>query len=890
MSISFRKLGFFLCFSTFICSSSPHISGLIVDYADKPISGVHVHLKNQNLTTQSDTNGIFALGMGTAIQTFPALKSSYPIRFSNSTIHFPGDRNTYKIDIIDSRGRLFITKSINCNTPMSFDFFNQKIAASGLFFCRISSKGISSVNRFTHLNSKINWQYESMAKSTLHQDLRYTGEVISDSLVFTKAGFSSFGMLVSNDTLSGLRIRLPFENISPNEPVTVRESTVTMIVSLPEKESQLNPDDGMYASRGYGYRPSGTLRYAPFTNIKLLIIENGLIRVVASPTLGMRVLQATDLIRKKNMFLQYDTIQGSRVWDAGGVEISWPFFEHSLQTVALESPTKFQSGGYRISKESDGSVCLAMNMNFSQYQDSAESALHGRYSIRPVSSWIRVAPGSSKFSVKYRADNPTPFPYGDRMWNDALFVKGSDSAQVIYPVRWAVHHFVNDTFDMQEFHGKPMVQWYDTTGRPIKRSLFAIGLKYPFAGMFYPEDDSVNRLRIVDPKEAPGLKYYQQAGLRFVEFWTGTNQVFEIPEKFANGFDGTGFEVSYFMTPSMGPVSYANDYLAISVDTIMHKFSLTAPIPLQVEITDFSGNLLGSGKIGPKEPPLQGTCQNNQIRIKTSSGVLLMEQKFPLPLENDLEPVRNLHKLCDRSFWGGGPLSRFPTATFNKTTDNRRGLNYELEGLQNNTDGLRDYQALRASDYITQKTATDSSWYVASIARVCLRYKRFERALKLCDYLQTTDNQNEADLIKGFVALERKQEPQFSQSNVKTNYFKALDAIKNNNQSQAINLLTEYTGTYPKAFRARLLLAYLKKDRYELQRLTVIDPASPELVWVASQLGLPNASSDLTTILNGNFGGQEYLDRFISEATKGVWIPLPYWKPFPSSGWGGNPN
>lgn len=54
-------------------------------------------------------------------------------------------------------------------------------------------------------------------------------------------------------------------------------------------------------------------------------------------------------------------------------------------------------------------------------------------------------------------------------------------------------------------------------------SMFALYAKYPFRGVWYPEE-RLNRVQIHDPKTAPGMKCFVHSGVDFIEFWGGRDR------------------------------------------------------------------------------------------------------------------------------------------------------------------------------------------------------------------------------------------------------------------------------------------------------------------------------------------------------------------------------
>jgi hypothetical protein len=863
------------------------VSGKVVDIADNPIAGAELSLAVNGGSTTSDGDGNFSLTAGSAVLhgfdraapigvVFGARKVSFQTHGSGRVAFslFDGGGRRVRHQVKECTGRRRIDLDIQGRTPL----------AQGMYYARLAFPGHVVHNRLVVLQGACRWERTRMRAGNDFGHVLAKRLAVLDTVKAGKSGYRSGVLLVTDETMNDVVIRLYPEGVTIPTEVTVVETTVSMEVTIALRTKDLNSGDGIYGSKGFGWQTD----YDPGTrtitrDVSMIILDNGLVRVTVSPSLGMRVVQARDLTLGKDMFFNYDPVHGSRVWDVGGIEASWPFFEHGLHITATESPIGFQSGGYRIVREADGGVTLAMNMQFTEYQDSSDSGIHGRYSDRPLSSWVTLRPGTNRFTVSYRADNPNPTRRNDRIWNDAFFKKGTDEAVIVVPARWAVHHFCNEIFDMAgDFNGKPWLEWEDDTPYR-KRSIFALNDRYPFVGVHYPSE-SVNRVRTHDPETAPGIKVYIQGALDFIEIWGSTGVVFEEPGDFVDAYHPARFSNSYFMTRDIGTLSYANDDVAIGVDTIGHVFKLTATKMYDVVVEDFDGNELATGRIGPALPVLAGSCPDNRIVVKTPGGAELMRQSFPLELPDNLHPwYDSLYASCIRSYTGSGNYARIPDSdNLGGDKDSRRGFNYELEGLQNNTDALRGYHGLSAAEAVS---ADDDPAYIMSVARVCHRYGCLDKAAELCDLVTEGDHAAEAVYLKGLIAWERGEEAvDFTGAGTQANYHKALRALQSGSTETAISLLEEYVAAFPEGYRPALALAYLNRDLSAARALAARNPGSPEAVWVLDELGEPGAQTDLGSLVTNNPGAQDAVDRFRDEVTGGTWVRVPLWEPFPSIG------
>ncbi len=867
------------------------VSGFIVDIADRPVSGATIRLAGSGQETVSAGDGTFSLSGASAV--IDAMRYKTP-----RAVNFAGDRISMNLPagaageviVYNSLGRAVLAKKFRSSGTVMIPLAVRSGGrlSDGSYVCMLRAGNARLQNRAISINGAFRWQHPVM-RAGVHFDRALAKSLtILDSAIVTKNGYNQSVALLTETNVSGLVIRLYPEDMAALQKVTVRESTWTTNITITPKPGPLNSHDGIWASEGYGWEPVrieqngskikllGTIS----KEVAALVVENGLIRVVVSPLLGMRVVQATDLTLNKSMFYVADPIQGYRIWDVGGVEGSWPFFEHGLHIMADESGTGFQSAGYRIVHDADGSVIVAMNMHFEAFQDSADGALQGRYSDRPMSTMLRVSPGSSQFWVTHRVENPNPTPRSNRVWNDALFEKGSPDAQIVIPARWAVFHYAKEVYDLNEYYGKTQEQWYSESGYR-NRSMFAVYGNYPFVGVYYPTQ-RVNRVRIHDPEKAPGIKCYIQESLDFIEFWGSTVALFEDPGTFVGPYEPTGFTNSYYMTGDIGPLSYANEHLALGVDTTARTFKLTAPAAYEVIVRDFSGAELAAGRIGPALPPLAGSCPDNEIMVLSAGGTELMRESFPLVYPD------NLDERYDSLLWASArstmnPPGRLP-ANFEgcgNALDDCREFNYELEGLQNNTLGVRDYHGIKAA---ANATGADDPAYLLSLARVCYRYGCFDRTVELCDMITANQHAEYIAYLKGLIALEQGQEPDFSAAGNLADYHRGLLAIQAGDTAEAISRIAHYVQNFPQSFRPAVCLAWLKGDLGAARSLEKLNPASVELTWALSELGDAAASQDLATLLAGNAGAAEALDRFKLEVQQGLWAPTPRWQAFPEHG------
>jgi hypothetical protein len=81
---------------------------------------------------------------------------------------------------------------------------------------------------------------------------------------------------------------------------------------------------------------------------------------------------------------------------------------------------------------------------------------------------------------------------------------------------------------------------------------FGLYSDYGFMGAWYA-DEGINRLRISDSGNDPGMKIYCAPGMTMCEPWGGTTVVFEDPGGFVEGFAPCGMTHAYYLVSGLGP-------------------------------------------------------------------------------------------------------------------------------------------------------------------------------------------------------------------------------------------------------------------------------------------------------------------------------------------------
>ena len=243
-----------------------------------------------------------------------------------------------------------------------------------------------------------------------------------------------------------------------------------------------------------------------------------------------------------------------------------------------------QVAGYRIVTAADGSVTVAHDTRFTQFQTARERSRYGKWSDQYLNIMITVKPGDPRVYWHQRKENPNPLPRADRFWNDVLlpserFTKMGTkkkrnqptrrirvskylevAAQVadaekmqaetkfLYPIDWVVDHGPGG-------HTSP--HWSQLQNWNI--SHFSLLTRHPHCGAF-DVSDRINRLRIADLGYDQGnaCKLYTAYWAEFCEFWGGVGLVFEKAGNLQPGYHPVEF-TQFWIAQGIGEVDFAND-------------------------------------------------------------------------------------------------------------------------------------------------------------------------------------------------------------------------------------------------------------------------------------------------------------------------------------------
>jgi protease I len=603
-------------------------------------------------------------------------------------------------------------------------------------------------------------------------------------------------------------------------PVLVTEKQATHKLQVTDVLDDIKP---MYPA------PGRKLRTIDYT-FPLVTLNNGRVEVVIAPTLGMRVVNAVDLRTGKSFAgtsdpRRMETEDFSDVigWTAGYQEVSFPYYEHGVGVR--------EEAGYRILHGDDGSVILAMNMCFTQNQEPRNMARYGRYSPRRLSAWVTLRPGESRYRITYRLDNPWPLPHSSRLWtNIILYADGYDEEHILYPAGYIMPH-----------GGQSVSPFFAADGRRKYSDVshFALFSEYGFCGVYSPDRDT-NCLIAFDPSRSPGMKLYASSGDKGrLELWIGTTPVFEDPGSPLGEFVPLEYSIDFHNASGIGRVSYANADVAIAACD--GKFKLVAPFAVKARVTDGAGKTLAEGSVDV-DKPLDGGF-DKRIAVEFD-GKIVADVTFPL------EYADTRARLAEVS---------------------RQGGIYRLE-MEENTNHLGEPTGRDAIDECRLLLATGKPadiGHAMSLARTAYRYGHLDLAGEMSNLTKSP----ESDYLRGLIAYEKGHPTDFGRAGVEANYLRALQAVQKGDTAGAIRLLNAMLTASPKAYRPRLLYAWLSKDVVAAEKLATENPASPEAQLVLEMLGDPAARGAREALCRSNPDASRQVDEFCREITSGQWSP-----------------
>ena len=853
MRLMYGTLG--ICICAWIIPANVHYEGMVVGQTGIAIAQAVVSHGETQVAT--DQNGRFLLGENSLPTTQPMRpREASRIEFTSQGIRFQGFEGSFaQVYLYDMKGRRELLLSRNRLPAVeNLSLSGAKCPTAGSYVLEITvgtfrhrMKVTSLGSRFLWPDSRLNPQMGSFTGGAFARSSAGKNQTIEVSAT----GYQDDVFTVSTDTAVGLVFTLYQNGVTVPSGVSVTEETETATFTMRE------PSGAKYSWISWcqfdNYNKSGSDLAAGTKDLDYDVVhlDNGLIRVTVAPDLGMRVIRVLDKVAEpaREMFAIMDNPANPnpKVSDIGGVEASFPFYEHGMSLVDDQGLDAL--AGHFVEQLPDGGARVVMNMNFSHYQQSQDMGMSGRYGDRVLSSTVTLRPGQSSFEVSYTADNPNPLRRGDRIWNDALYPSGT--REYIFPVRYTVDHSAKG--NINDFG----VEGYD--GGSLSGSYFGFNVEYPFCGVYYPSAEA-SHLRIGSPRDAPGMKLYADGP---VEFWGSNNQVFECPEGFIDPFGFEDLRYRYYMVRGMGKVAYADSTIAVSYEG--NDFELTAPLKMVVSVYEYGQ---GQSAIMTDETVGPGIILTGQfsegIRVTVGSQELC-NVRLPLVYERDSSGFGDLR--LSGSLSGDQNNNYFKPNPPNKL-DTRFKDHYELEQV-----ACKPYtiSSLSAAKAVENVTSSDDPENILSIARVAYRHGYFQRVEQCLDSIGNA-RPEQTKYLRALISYERgDHNADFSGTPIEGNYFRALQAVMNGNSSEAITLLDELLSQNPQAIRPKLLKGYLRRSTGLVLAVLESNPGSVEAYGVLTELGYPGAQERLTGLLAQNEIATIRKDAFLNEVKNGIW-------------------
>jgi tetratricopeptide (TPR) repeat protein len=346
----------------------------------------------------------------------------------------------------------------------------------------------------------------------------------------------------------------------------------------------------------------------------------------------------------------------------------------------------------------------------------------------------------------------------------------------------------------------------------------------------------VNRLRLTDPKRAPGAKFYVERGTpripdgakhlgfdtnyNFIELWGGTDSVFEGVENWLGPGEVFSFTHTFALARGIGKASFADERLAVCVNFDSPKDGVgVVPWRAVKEIraaldgqalTRSDGQGPGAAPDRPASFALPAGAQRGTL-VLTADGQEVLRRAFPLEIPDDTSGHERIR--------AGLSASREMFA-------DQRDRNWGVSGAQ---EAVGRYPA----------DSTDRG-------RVLYRLGRTDEALAcLKKAVEAGQKDGEAWHLLGAALLEKGNTNEAASAFARAvaaekpylpaRFYLALLALGRNDPGAAQKELTALRQAIPQHWEARLLTAFLSGSVAEARALESEDPADPRAAWVLLQ-------------------------------------------------------
>jgi hypothetical protein len=632
-------------------------------------------------------------------------------------------------------------------------------------------------------------------------------------------------------------------------------------------------------------------------SVRNVVLENEHVRIEAAPELAGRVMHVTYKATGQELFNVLDSLRAYNVWDAGGWRVSFPFYEHGMRF-------RGQTAGWRVVEGDGGEVTLAMEMRFARFREPAELNYKGRFSDLRLGRWLTLRPGQAYFECTMRVENPLPYRVGLRLWTTAQLPL-ADAAEFVFPVRRMCYHGAVRFSDWRGGEGAALWRNWQRTD-----SYFAVNLRHPFVGVYYPSAD-VNRVRIVDPKAAPGAKLYawgfhgrERAKARFFEVWGGLDPVFEQDGRFLPAFAAAGFTERWYLARRIGRADYANEHAAVALRRETRDDGTAAAVVSVTPSRDIPAARIAAATT--RRAGINAVARRADLRP-------LAAEKLILPLRRPTAPVTvTIHqdgrKLLEVTLPPDLPPrdekleERMRERVSPDPADLRRWAEHgELRGWivrRYEGPGLPTTALPAARAYVRRKPKSAEARVM--LGRIAYRLGDLDTAAEALEKAVALDAESGiAHHLLGLVLLERGKAaeagPHFwaaaaaKKPHPAAGYFVALGHVAGGRYADAARRFRSVVAAAPEAVRPRLLLAAtlarlgdLEEARRIAARLEAEDPSSVEIAEVAARSFPDDAArrQAVQKLLEQNPEAEEALRRLRQELDEGKWShpkrPGPY--------------
>ena len=444
---------------------------------------------------------------------------------------------------------------------------------------------------------------------------------------------------------------------APAEPAAKPAEVSVRVERIEYPVSQAAPP-AAYPNLKVNPRLAGKAKYVT----DAVVLENEYLQAMVLPEFGARLPRITFKKPHRDLLWVNDVLEDNVPWSMGGTRFPFPLPDGGRHMD--------EAAGYRIVREADGSVTVAMDLRFSQYKD--ETGRYGRFSALRQATYVTLRPGAAWIEYVARVDNPLPLRHGVRLWNVAQFPR-QPGAEILLPAGGVTEP------GAAAMH--PWPKWDEVDHSRVGGhglSLFSVDTQGDWAGVYYPEADA-NHLVLKPRYTAPGAgvtagdvdlaRPARRDGM--IEIWTGSNMLREHPGHYLPPFGTYVMPLRFALVTGIGRVDWANANVALSYA------AADKDGPARVRIAGFEarGRVLvtataagetfkAEGPLRPGEPlvlTLGKQAEPAVVKVATSDGEDLAEVTLPWRTEAvPEETFRALQKEVRARDWMAAEIAEWP--------------------------------------------------------------------------------------------------------------------------------------------------------------------------------------------------------------------------------------